>query len=209
MNSPSRTAAPDDPRLSEVCESVHDDATIKQVCDKAFPIGIAGIDPRLSEVCKGGHDDESFRKVCSEKFPHAIDKKEEEQTSIVYYLGYKYFLTHGPLEGRQENYNLWENDPEGKRLDRVSGLSLMVKWVERGKLIEWRNSPILSDLKVAARFETGVRDAFQFKTYRLEIGTKVLQLPIVAWGQIGYNSDLAQYYKKVNSWGVEVEIGSF
>jgi hypothetical protein len=32
---------------------------------------------------------------------------------------------------------------------------------------------------------------------------------VTLWGQTGYGSDLAQYYKKVYSWGVEAEIGSF
>jgi hypothetical protein len=34
---------------------------------------------------------------------------------------------------------------------------------------------------------------------------KVLDLAL----ERGYGSDLAQYYKKVKSWGVQVEIGSF
>ncbi len=154
-------------------------------------------DPRLSEVCKDVHEDISVKQACGKEFPNGIDKEEKKKTSVVSYVGYKYFLTHGPLEGFQENYNTWENDPQGKRLDRVSGFSILLKWIIR------------SEYKVAGRFETGVRDAFQFKTYRLELGGKVEQLPVSVWWQTGYNSDLAQYYKKVHSYGIQAEIGSF
>jgi hypothetical protein len=65
-----------------------------------------------------------------------------------------------------------------------------------------------TDVKIAALYETGYRDLFRYNTYRLELGTKVLQLPVTLWGQTGYNSDLAQYYKKVNSYGIQMEIGS-
>ena len=145
----------------------------------------------------------SWKKTVYERPAYQGDREKLLKTSIVSYLGLKYFLAYGPLEGPQENYNYWENDPQGKRLNRVSGLSAMLKWVERGGFLG------LSDLKVAARFETGIRETFRYNTYRIEVGTKVLQLPMSAWWQTGYNSDLAQYYKQVDSYGVQVEIGSF
>jgi hypothetical protein len=146
----------------------------------------------------------SWKKTVYERPAYqGVDREKSLKTSIVSYLGLKYFLAYGPLEGPQENYNYWENDPQGKRLNRVSGLSAMLKWVERGCFLG------LSDLKVAARFETGIRETFRYNTYRIEVGTKVLQLPMSVWWQTGYNSDLAQYYKKVDSYGIQVEIGSF
>lgn len=68
---------------------------------------------------------------------------------------------------------------------------------------------IFKDFKFAAGYETGYREIFQYNTLRLEFGTKLLQLPINLWTQTGYGSDLAQYYKKVNSLGIEVQLGSF
>ena len=146
----------------------------------------------------------SWKKTVYERPAYqGLDREKSLKTSMVSYLGLKYFLAYGPLEGPQENYNYWENDPQGKRLNRVSGLSAMLKWVEREGFLG------LSDLKVAARFETGIRETFRYNTYRIEVGTKVLQLPMSVWWQTGYNSDLAQYYKQVDSYGVQVEIGSF
>ena len=124
-------------------------------------------------------------------------------TTVSTYVMLKYFMRHGPLQGRAENYNAWENNPEGKTRDRVNGVAGMIKYQQSW---EWM---AFKDVKVAALYETGYRDMFRYNTYRLELGTKVLQLPVTLWGQTGYNSDLAQYYKKVNSYGIEMEIGSF
>jgi hypothetical protein len=123
--------------------------------------------------------------------------------TISTFVTLKYFMRHGPLRGRYENYNAWENNPEGKTRDRVNGVAGMIKY-QHGW--EWM---AFTDVKIAALYETGYRDLFRYNTYRLELGTKVLQLPLTLWGQTGYNSDLAQYYKKVNSYGIQMEIGSF
>jgi hypothetical protein len=161
-------------------------------------------EPCVSDAGKNADTEASGKRACSDCDNYqGIDRKKSLKTSIESYLGLKYFLAYGPLEGPQENYNYWENDPQGKRLNRVSGLSAMLKWVERGCFLG------LSDLKVAAQFETGIRETFRYNTYRIEVGTKVLQLPMSVWWQTGYNSDLAQYYKQVDSYGVQVEIGSF
>jgi hypothetical protein len=79
----------------------------------------------------------------------------------------------------------------------------MVKYYEK------RGGDFLKDLKCFVLYETGYRQIFRYNTLRLELGSKVMQLPVTLWGQTGYGSDLAQYYKKVSSWGIEVEIGSF
>ena len=127
----------------------------------------------------------------------------QETTTISSYLMLKYFMRHGPLQGRAENYNAWENNPEGKTRDRVNGVAGMIKYQQSWQWLAF------TDVKIAALYETGYRDPFRYNTYRLELGTKVLQLPLTLWGQTGYNSDLAQYYKKVNSYGIAAEIGSF
>ena len=119
------------------------------------------------------------------------------------YVTLKYFLPDGPLQGKAEEYNDWENDPEGKPRDQVNGVAGFVKYVKSGK---WG---IFEDIKIAAGYETGYRKIFQYNTVRLEFGTKLMQLPINLWTQTGYGSDLAQYYKKVNSFGIEVQLGSF
>ncbi|MBI3609574.1 MAG: phospholipase A [Nitrospirae bacterium] len=119
------------------------------------------------------------------------------------YLILKYFLPHGFLQGNIEEYNDWENDPEGKPRDRVNGIGVLLKIIQPFK---WG---ILSDFKTAVIYETGYRDIFRYNTIRIEVGMKILEIPLIARTSSGYNSDLAQYYKKVYSWGVAYEIGGF
>jgi hypothetical protein len=121
-----------------------------------------------------------------------------------FYAIVKYFLPHGPFQGPKEEFNpLWETDPEGKPRSHVNGLGGIVKWQGAWKWT-WFGYP-----KVAAVFETGYARPFRYNTYRIEGGVRILNLPITIWGQSGYGSDLAQYYKKVKSRGIELEIGSF
>jgi len=128
-------------------------------------------------------------------------QKDNRQLST--YLNLRYFLPDGLLQGKAEEYNSWENNPEGKPRKYVNGVSVLVKYFEK------RGGYLFKDLKLAALYQTGYREAFKYNTLRLELGTKILQLPVTLWGQRGYGSDLAQYYKKVASWGVQAEIGSF
>ncbi len=126
-----------------------------------------------------------------------------KRTSVVYKLAAKLFLPHGPLQGAQENYNSWENDPQGKRFNQVNG------YLARVQLIQRTHWTALGAYKVGVRYETGIRDTFRYNTWRLEAGAKLYQLPVSVWWQTGYNSDLAQYYKKVRSRGIQAEICSF
>jgi hypothetical protein len=132
------------------------------------------------------------------KIPYSKSK-----STLTTYLGIKYFLSDGLLQGWAEEYNSWENNPEGKPRSQVNGLSALIK------LYQKRGGAFIKDLKCALRIETGYRQPFRYDTYRLELGTKIMQLPVTLWGQTGYGSDLAQYYKKVSSWGIQADIGSF
>jgi outer membrane phospholipase A len=128
---------------------------------------------------------------------------DESNRTLSTYMSFKYFLSDGLLQGKAEEYNSWENNPEGKPRNQVNGISAMIKYYEK------RGGEFLKDLKCAVLYETGYRRTFRYSTLRLELGTKVMQLPVTLWGQTGYGSDLAQYYKKVSSWGIQAEIGSF
>jgi hypothetical protein len=127
----------------------------------------------------------------------------KDTRAVFGFVTLKYFLPYGPLEGRTEEYTTWENSPQGKPRSHVNGIAGMIKIIEKGSWTVFR------DMKAAASYETGYREPFRFSTYRLELSTKAFQLPVTIWWQTGYNSDLAQYYKKVYSRGIEVEIGSF
>jgi hypothetical protein len=64
--------------------------------------------------------------------------------------------------------------------------------------------------KYAVILTTGYVRPFHYNTVRFEFGFKISDgLPFTVWYQDGYNSDLAQYYKKVRSVGATYEFGSF
>ena len=121
------------------------------------------------------------------------------------YLTLKYFLPRGPLQGVAEEYNVWENDPEGKPRRRVHGISFLLKyqslWDPHNN---WFRHP-----KFALGYETGYSRTFRHNTLRGEIGGKFWEIPITAFAQTGYGNDLALYYKKASSVGAMIEIASF
>ncbi len=126
------------------------------------------------------------------------------------YLQLKYFLSRGFLQGRAEEYNGARENPEGfnaegRRRREVNGIALIVKHAFQAGII----GETVRDAKLAAIYDTGYNPAFRHHTIRGEAGAKFFQIPLTLWGQRGYGSDLAQYYKKVTSWGVQLEIGSF
>jgi hypothetical protein len=134
---------------------------------------------------------------------HTWHKDGEEKFAS--YLTLKYFLPRGPLQGTAEEYNAWENDPEGKPRRRVHGVGLLLKYEsDWDPNNNWSRHP-----KLAFGYETGYSHAFKYSTVRGEAGIKLWELPLTAFAQYGYGSDLAQYYKKVRSYGVFLEIASF
>ncbi|MBI3774096.1 MAG: phospholipase A [Gammaproteobacteria bacterium] len=130
----------------------------------------------------------------------------DEQNKLSTFLTVNYYLPNGLLQGKPEEYNAWENDREGKRRATVNGLRAMLKYGHNDD--ENKKRPV-TDFKAALILETGYLDAFQNWTVRGELATKLWELPIMLWASSGYNSDLALYYKRVTSYGVTVEIGSF
>lgn len=122
------------------------------------------------------------------------------------YLTFKRFLGGGAFQGQPEEYNTWENDPEGKPREQVDGLSLLLKYVHRSGDA---GKSMLSEWKFAMLYTTGYREVFRYNSVRLEVGVKLLELPVIFWTSRGYNSDLVRYYKNINATGIAVEIGAF
>ena len=117
------------------------------------------------------------------------------------YIELKYFLPHGLLQGAPEDYNpAIHYDSEGQPRRRMDGVSEAVKGVA---VIDG------TKFKYYASIVTGYAHFGTFKTYRLEFSRMILEIPFTIWGQWGYNSDLAQYYKKASSFGFYVDLGSF
>ena len=136
---------------------------------------------------------------------------------LVSYLNLKYFLDDGLLQGNPEEYNDWEGDGVNLR-KQYDGISFTGKY-EFGKAVclgsglggdaRPGKSPAVCLSKIAWRQTTGYDGLFDNNTSRLELTVSLLDIPFTLWGQTGYNSDLVDYYREVDSWGVALELRSF
>ena len=117
------------------------------------------------------------------------------------YLQLRYFLDDGFLQGKKEEYNSWENNPEGKPRDSVDGIRLKLKYDTT-----FINNKIFKSNKVFFSFTTGYEDTFKYNSVRAEWAVRIKNVPVMIWASKGYNSDLVDYYKKVNSFGIAVEL---
>ena len=135
------------------------------------------------------------------------------------YSKFKYFLNSGYLQTEIEDYNPWEEfgpecqnhdqsdwtaechqrDEELTR-DRFDGISFVIK-----NDIKYDHK-WLSGNKFAVIYTTGYKDTFENNTVRAEFTTTFFNVPIMLWGQTGYNSDLIDYYESVESFGLALEL---
>lgn len=131
-----------------------------------------------------------------------------QDQDISFYLSYANYIG-GILQGDIEEYNDWEAevsdhfDWQARRKitsrDQVSGLRLLIK--KKGHLYR--------DYKAALVIETGTDNPFKYNTYKIELMTKIQNIPVMIWARTGYNSDLAQYFKEVSSYGITFEFRTF
>ena len=122
------------------------------------------------------------------------------------YLDLRYFLDPGLLQGHPEEYNWWEMSAEGKPRRAVDGLTALGEYQLRSCAVcpHW-----LAEPSVWLRYQTGYDTPFRYSTERLEAGIHVANIPLAVWVQHGYMSDLANYYRNVTSYGIELRIGEF
>jgi hypothetical protein len=126
-----------------------------------------------------------------------------------------YFLNDGPLQGHAEEYNEWENDGVNRR-KQYDGISFLGKYnfskdmcltnLARFLELNWEIDICLQEL--AWQYSTGYDGFFDKSTNRAEFAIEFWNLPVMIWAQTGYNSDLVNYYKDVNSWGIALELES-
>jgi hypothetical protein len=129
--------------------------------------------------------------------------------SITTYVDGKYFLPVGLLQGDEDQYHNWENNPQGKSRDEVDGLSLAVRYQAYGMNAPILETEALSHLDVQLKYGTGYHSPFSHSTVRAELGFEFYTLPLAVWVQDGYMSDLAMYYDHVKAAGIELRIRQF
>lgn len=120
------------------------------------------------------------------------------------YLSYADYIG-GILQGDIEEYFSWESPREITARDQVCGWRLLVKWEDR----KYQINEIIEGYKLAIIYDTGTDSPFHYSTFKVEVKTKLFDMPIMVWAQQGYNSDLAQYYKDVDSYGLAFELETF
>jgi len=121
-------------------------------------------------------------------------------------MGYAFrkYLNRGWIFQEQiEQYMPWEGARSITKINQVSGIRLHAK-----KTIK---KAFLDD--IAVNLETGNSQPFKYTTVDVELGITpfrhFLGMPVVLWAKTGYNSDLAQYYKKVTSVGAALRFETF
>ena len=115
----------------------------------------------------------------------------------------KYFLSYGLLQRGSEEYFTWETPRPVTKISQVNGIVVKAnhdfKW-------EWFKGSTVS-------YTTGYRDFGKYNTFRAELGFTplhdLLGLPIVLWGQTGYNVNVTQYYRKAWSVGLAASFETF
>ncbi len=178
------------------------------------------------EIASTGDDPEFARDYLSRGWDYVgLDWKNGHlfgRESWTSYLKLKYFLETGVLQKDIEDYNPWED--YGRECDGSDESN----WIEECKRVNDENTRdnfdgitfiVKNDLhyeyswlegnKIAFVYTTGYGEPFKNSTYRLEFTTTFVNVPIMIWGQTGYNSDLIDYYEKVDSFGIALELRNF
>lgn len=135
--------------------------------------------------------------------------KKTYRDDVLSYVDGKHFIPYGLLQGREDEYHSWENNPQGKPRKAVDGLDAVVEYPSTYIYNPVDPSENFGRLNVTLKYQTGYDVPFKYSTVRAEIGFQFLALPLAVWAQTGYMSDLAMYYQKVTSYGIEVRFVTF
>lgn len=136
-------------------------------------------------------------------------KKTTSRPDLSTYLDAKYFIPYGFLQGREDQYHPWEANAQGKPRRAVDGLGATVEWPSSAAHYAVDSDRLLSRPNLTLKYLTGYSSPFEYSTERAELGFQFYSLPLALWGQHGYMSSLANYYKKVDSYGVEIRFQAF
>ena len=119
------------------------------------------------------------------------------------YLSRKWYCGCRMQQNIEEFFD-WEGSREIRSIKQVSGWRVMARHTHKGNQVVDRVVMVL---------DTGVWNTLRYNTYRIELGfhpvSQFFGVPFVFWYRDGYLSDIAQYYKKVHSYGAAFVFETF
>ena len=121
---------------------------------------------------------------------------------------FKYFPNRSAPQGKNEEYNVWEGARGGENFKRrgVDGITGSFTYKQKCVDLLWGLSVFC---KNKAIYTTGYDRPFRYSTVRIEIVSEFWELPFMTWWSNGYNSDLTDYFRRVNSFGGAFELTTF
>jgi len=128
---------------------------------------------------------------------------------LISHLDLKYFLPVGLLQGAEDEYHSWEDNPQGKPRKSVDGITGLIRYQSYSIGTAPDDSLAISRPDFLLKYSTGYHSPFKYSTVRAEFGFQSYVAPVALWVQSGYMSDLAMYYLKVNSFGIELRVRRF
>ena len=117
-------------------------------------------------------------------------------------VGLKYFLDDGLFQGNPEEYNVWELDGVHHR-KQYDGISFRGEYKMKDDCL-WNG--YFCEPQLAWLYTTGYDDITKNNTNRIEFTIRDLWFipAVMVWAQRGYNSNLVDYYKDIDSVGAAV-----
>jgi len=115
----------------------------------------------------------------------------------------RYFLRHGLLQATSEEYNAWEGPRTITRISQVDGLRLKLNFAFHRKWFKGASLSVTTGYKSFGRHDT-LRAEMDFTPL-----SDLFGVPIVVWGQTGYNNNIAQYYRRAWAVGIAAAFETF
>lgn len=118
-------------------------------------------------------------------------------------LNLKRFLDGGGLQGSPEEYNSWEGGNNFIPRKSVDGITVGLQYSTDFTIGQF------SGKKIFLTGTTGYKDTFDYNSMRAEFTTQIFKIPLMFWGADGYQADLIDYYHRVKSYGVSLELKTY
>ncbi len=154
-----------------------------------------------------GEDAQFARDALSRGWDYSfIDWQRSWNSQWQTHLQLRHYLSDGPLQGKSEEYNLWEDGGRQARpRSAYDGVSISLQYnFNRSRCFV--GTAFVCFNKLDVKQETGYSGLFKHKTTTVEFTTDFFGLPVQLWSRNGYASDLVDYYRYTKSWGLGIEL---